>query len=461
MRDGFSEASRQIGHVDADECLAQRGRRTVQLQALPVEKSAASQRGIPEAVERRRVGDADDSFSLVHQGDRDRIPGEPGHKIGRAIDGIGDPEGSLGIASIAPEGGLCFDRALLAEQGRRVNAGQCVRQCILNGGIGVTEQAAIGFRVYTQRVPAWQDITSRDALHKLGDGMSTARPECRVGDQRFCHALYNTSMVIPRFYIPQPLTVGDCVTLPEAVANHAVRVLRLQAGDSLVLFNGEGGAYEGVLLAQTATEQAPAQGKAKREGKQSRASKQREVQVLLKGFQPDDRASPLRIRLWQGVSAAERMDYTWQKAVELGVHQCVPVEMRRCVMRLEGERAEKRHAHWQGVIVAAAEQCGLNRLPALAPVRPLAEVLRDTPTTVRVMLDPDATESYPDWLARQADLTDLTILIGPEGGFAPEEIEAAKAAGFLCFRLGPRVFRTETAGPVALAVTQAIAGDLR
>ena len=265
-------------------------------------------------------------------------------------------------------------------------------------------------------------------------------------------------MVIPRFYVPQPLAVGDCVTLPEAVANHAVRVLRLQAGDPLVLFNGEGGAYEGTLLAQVAEDES---GRGRREGKQSRASKQRDVQVQLSGFQPDDRASPLRISLWQGVSAAERMDTTWQKSVELGVHRCVPVETRRCVTRLDAARAEKRHAHWQGVIVAAAEQCGLNRLPELTPVQCLTEALRESGTGLRVMLDPDAVESYPAWLERQQGLTDLTLLIGPEGGFAPEEIEAAKAAGFLCFRLGPRVFRTETAGPVALAVTQAIAGDLR
>ena len=267
-------------------------------------------------------------------------------------------------------------------------------------------------------------------------------------------------MVIPRFYVPQPLTVGDCVTLPEAVANHAVRVLRLQAGDPLVLFNGEGGAYAGVLQPQVVGDSdAPAKGK--RAGKQSRASAQRAVEVLLNGFEPDDRASPLRIALWQGVSAAERMDFTWQKSVELGVYRCVPIETRRCVTKLERARADKRHAHWQGVIVAAAEQGGLNRLPELVGVRPLADALKEPATGVRVMLDPDATESYPAWLEQQQDLTDLTILIGPEGGFAPEEIDAAKAAGFLCFRLGPRVFRTETAGPVALAVTQAIAGDLR
>lgn len=266
-------------------------------------------------------------------------------------------------------------------------------------------------------------------------------------------------MIIPRFYVPQPLAVGDCVTLPDSVANHAVRVLRLQPGDALVLFNGDGGAFEGVLLPQSVD--APAATKSQRSGKQSRARSQLGVQVLLGVFQPDDRASPLRIRLWQGVSAAERMDFTWQKSVELGVHQCVPLETRRCVNRLDSARAEKRHQHWQGVIVAAAEQCGLNRLPGLLPVRSLADALMTPVKGIRVMMDPDATESYPVWLERQRGLTDLTILIGPEGGFAPEEIDAAKTAGFLCFRLGPRVFRTETAGPVALAVTQSIAGDLR
>ena len=247
--------------------------------------------------------------------------------------------------------------------------------------------------------------------------------------------------------------------LPEAVANHAVRVLRLQPGDVLVLFNGEGGAYEGVLLSQTDSE--PELARKKRDGKHSRASKQRDVLVRLVAFEPNDRASPLRISLWQGVSAAERMDFTWQKSVELGVYRCVPIETRRCVTRLDGSRAEKRHAHWQGVIVAAAEQCGLNRVPELLPVRSLADALREPAVGMRIMLDPDAPESYPAWLEQQKELTDLTILIGPEGGFAPEEIDAAKSSGFLCFRLGPRVFRTETAGPVALAVTQTIAGDLR
>ena len=265
-------------------------------------------------------------------------------------------------------------------------------------------------------------------------------------------------MVIPRFYVPQTLAVGEQVVLPEAVANHAVRVLRLEPGDPLVLFNGDGGAYSGHLLAQpVALSEQPL--KKKRE---SRSSRQTVAEVLIESFEPEDRASSLRIRLWQGVSAAERMDYTWQKAVELGVHACVPVETRRCVTRLDAARAEKRHAHWQGVIIAAAEQCGLNRLPTLQSVRSLAQLLAEpADDSVRVMLDPDATESFPVWLGQQAHIADLTLLIGPEGGFAPDELEAAQAAGFRCFRLGPRVFRTETAGPVALAVAQAIAGDLR
>jgi 16S rRNA (uracil1498-N3)-methyltransferase len=265
-------------------------------------------------------------------------------------------------------------------------------------------------------------------------------------------------MVIPRFYVPLPLAVGQSVALPEAVANHAVRVLRLQPDDPVVLFNGEGGAYAGRLLAREHSPKA----QAPKKQRDSRNSRQTEAEVVLDEFQPDDRASNLRVTLWQGVSAAERMDYTWQKSVELGVHRCMPIETRRCVTRLDAARAEKRHAHWQGVIVSAAEQCGLNRLPELVPVQTLAQALaQPVDMGVRVMLDPDATESFPIWLERQQGLTNLTILIGPEGGFASEEIAAAQEAGFLCFRLGPRVFRTETAGPVALAVTQAIAGDLR
>jgi 16S rRNA (uracil1498-N3)-methyltransferase len=265
-------------------------------------------------------------------------------------------------------------------------------------------------------------------------------------------------MLIPRFYVPQSLAVGERVVLPEAVANHAVRVLRLQPSDPLVLFNGEGGAYTGYLQAESVV---PPDQNA-RQKRMPRMARETVAAVLLESYEPDDRASGVRIRLWQGVSAAERMDYTWQKAVELGVHACVPVETRRCVTRLDAARAAKRHAHWQGVIIAACEQCGLNRLPGLATVRTLAQALAEPEDgSVRVMLDPDATESFPAWLERQAGLTDLTILIGPEGGFAPEELEAAQAVGFQCFRLGPRVFRTETAGPVALAVTQAIAGDLR
>jgi 16S rRNA (uracil1498-N3)-methyltransferase len=265
-------------------------------------------------------------------------------------------------------------------------------------------------------------------------------------------------MLIPRFYVPQSFAIGDEILLPESVANHAVRVLRLQPGDPLVLFNGEGGAYTGRLLDDAAlvTHQISKQKQSSRNSRQNMAI------VQLDNYVPDDRVSGVRIRLWQGVSAAERMDYTWQKAVELGVYACVPVETRRCVTRLDAARAEKRHAHWQGVIIAACEQCGLNRLPLLASVRTLSQALAEPPDgSVRVMLDPDASESFPLWLEQQRGLTDLTILIGPEGGFACEERDAAVAAGFQCFRLGPRVFRTETAGPVALAVTQAIAGDLR
>jgi 16S rRNA (uracil1498-N3)-methyltransferase len=238
---------------------------------------------------------------------------------------------------------------------------------------------------------------------------------------------------MPRFYCPQPLAAGAIVDLPEAVAHH-LHVVRMQPGESLTLFDGRGGQYRASLL----------------EAGKKRASAQVEE------HQPREVELPYAITLAQGLPEGAKMDWIIEKAVELGVAAIAPLAARRSVVRLSGERAEKRHAHWQGVIVAASEQCGRNRLAALAPVADFGRWLA-APQPVpqpRILLSPRATQSLSGWA--QANCAQaLTLLVGPEGGFTLEEEDAALAAGALALSMGPRILRTETA---ALAATAMLAG---
>ena len=225
--------------------------------------------------------------------------------------------------------------------------------------------------------------------------------------------------------------------MPAPVVRHAVRVLRLGPGDSVVLFDGRGGEYPALL---------------------QRIEKER-AWAELGAWQDVECESPLAITLIQSLQAGDKMDFTIQKAVELGVRAIVPVESRRSVLKLAGERAGKRVAHWQGVAAAACEQCGRNQVPLVAPVerlenwlaRPVAE------GTLRLMLAPDAEMSF----ASIRPTGPVQLLIGAEGGLDPQEMIAAQQAGFQAVRMGPRVLRTETAGLAALAVMQAMWGDFR
>ena len=242
-------------------------------------------------------------------------------------------------------------------------------------------------------------------------------------------------MPTPRFYIPVPLAAPARLALPAAAAHHAARVLRLQVGDELTLFNGVGGEYAARIVVI---------------GKQ-------EVTVDIGRHDPVERESLLDVTLVQALSSAERMDFTIQKAVELGVTQIVPVESERCVLRLQGERAAKRVQHWQQVVISACEQCGRNRVPKIGPITVLsvwlASAKRDTQ---RWLLLPEADTSLRD-LARP--LQPVELLVGPEGGFTDAEIEAAQRQGCQPLRLGPRVLRTETVAPAALAAMQVLWGD--
>jgi 16S rRNA (uracil1498-N3)-methyltransferase len=225
------------------------------------------------------------------------------------------------------------------------------------------------------------------------------------------------------------------VTLEAEAANHVARVLRLRAGTEVVLFNGEGGEYAGHLA----------------------AIERRQVLVDLGAFHAKESESPLRITLVQGISRGERMDYTIQKAVELGVERVVPVVTERTVVNLDRDRSEKRLAHWRGVIVSACEQSGRTRIPQLMPITPLGLHLEQEPPAHGFLLDPYAASG----LARQARPDGaISLLIGPEGGLSEREREQSRRAGYIGVRLGPRILRTETAALAAMAAMLALWGDL-
>jgi len=313
---------------------------------------------------------------------------------------------------------------------------------------------------------------------------------------------------MPRFYCDLQLAPDHLVALPDAVARHAVGVLRLRAGEAVVLFNGDGAEYHGVL------ENVGGKG----------------ASVHLASRHEPERESPLRVHLAQGISSGERMDYTLQKAVELGVSAIQPLTMRRTVVRLSADKAIKRRAHWQGVVNSACEQCGRNVLPPVAeiqefvawvrtlsppPPSPLAplpggegnfeRLSPDTRTeglgererrlqlptppesgatpptkidqalaihpsslspappprgegSLRLLLDPEGDLCLRDL---PPPTSPILLLAGPEGGFDPAERKLARAAGFHGLRLGPRVLRTETAALAALAAMQAVWGDFK
>ncbi len=242
-------------------------------------------------------------------------------------------------------------------------------------------------------------------------------------------------MRIPRLFIDQPLHCGEPVTLDRRTHDHAIKVLRLRSGDRLVLFNGRGGEFAATLVP---------------------GADRTTLQAMVGEFTPDRTESPLTVRLLQGISRGERMDYALQKAVELGVGEIVPLVTERTVARLTAEREARRLAHWRGVVLAACEQSGRTRLPPVAEPRSLAAHLAQPLDGAGVLLDPRAGRALMQTGPYQGT---VNVLIGPEGGLSPTEVATAQAAGYCGVRIGPRVLRTETAAVVALALLQALGGD--
>jgi 16S rRNA (uracil1498-N3)-methyltransferase len=238
----------------------------------------------------------------------------------------------------------------------------------------------------------------------------------------------------PRFHCHLPLAGAVQIELAPSAAHHASKVLRLRRGDQVVLFDGSGGEYEASIH------------EVDKYG----------VLVDVGKFHPTDREPVLKVCIAQGLASGDKMDTILQKAIELGVTCFQPLATRKSVVRLTEERAARRAMHWQQVAIAACEQCGRNQVPEVLAVEEIGSwVGRQIPGS-RLMLAPNA----PVRLAEVPRPTDeVTLLVGPEGGFTDDEIMWALNAGFKPVRLGPRILRTETAGLAALAAIQALWGD--
>jgi 16S rRNA (uracil1498-N3)-methyltransferase len=240
---------------------------------------------------------------------------------------------------------------------------------------------------------------------------------------------------LTRVHVEGPLAAGASCVVAGAAANHISRVLRLRGGDQLTLFDGRGGEY-GARIADS--------------GKDA-------VRVEVQDHRPIERESALDLTLVQGVSRGERMDWVVQKATELGVRRIVPVLTERTVVRLDDRQKERKVQHWRAIVIAACEQCGRNRLPDISLPLGFYDTLGALDAdAARIMLSPAGTLRARD-LERPAR---VALLIGPEGGLAGNEEEAALKAGFRPVQLGPRILRTETAALAALAALQHDFGDL-
>lgn len=242
-------------------------------------------------------------------------------------------------------------------------------------------------------------------------------------------------MRIPRIHTPQPLATGQTVTLDDNAFNHAVRVLRLGEGDAIFLFNGEGGQFEARLSEVNR--------------KQARATVGAHADIEVE--------SPLKLIMGQCISRGEKMDYTIQKSVELGIGEITPLSSARCGVQLKGERLEKRLNHWRSVAISAAEQSGRNRLTTITPLASLAAWVETVEADLKLVLEPGATQALGQLPPPRHS---VALLFGPEGGMTQAEIELALRHDFTAIRLGPRILRTETAALATLSAIQTLWGDL-
>jgi 16S rRNA (uracil1498-N3)-methyltransferase len=239
-----------------------------------------------------------------------------------------------------------------------------------------------------------------------------------------------------RFYSPEILSLGSMIKLSDSAASHATRALRLKAGNEINLFNGDGFDYACVLT----------------------LVKKNEVFAEVLSREYCNTESPLNITLLQGISSGDRMDYSIQKAVELGVKKIHPIATERSVVKLSAERTEKRLEHWQNVVTSACEQCGRATIPIVMTPKTLTHWLTTNPAlaATRILLNPFGAKCLSDLTKPNGE---IQLLIGAEGGLTQGEVDLAVDQGFQSVILGPRILRTETAGPTAIAAFQSLWGD--
>ena len=239
---------------------------------------------------------------------------------------------------------------------------------------------------------------------------------------------------MPRFYVDFALSPDSVVELPDNVVRH-LNVLRVKNTEEIVLFNGNGKVYPAL----------------------PEVLEKRRASVRILREEATDNESPLNITLVQAVSAAERMDFTLQKSVELGVAEIRPVISERCVVRLSGERAEKRVARWQEIVISACEQSGRNIVPKVLPLTTYAQALQQLPQeTTKLLMSLNRAQKLSDV---QPQSGKVVFMVGPEGGWTEKEEQQAFDAGFQSVTLGKRVLRTETASLAAIAAMQTLWGD--
>lgn len=246
-------------------------------------------------------------------------------------------------------------------------------------------------------------------------------------------------MRLTRLYQPQTLICDQLIDLSPQAAQHLIRVLRCTVGDSLIVFNGQGGEFQAKITSIS----------------------KKKVQVYIEQYRDVTRESTLSIELVQSLIRTEKMDYVIQKTVELGVTQISPIMSERSLLRLAAERQTKRQQHWQAIAIAACEQSARTKIPDIMPVSTFEKFIHTAPLKPGFILTPGAERSLSAQInALKRSIHSIRVLVGPEGGWSPTELTQAQQAGYQAIHLGPRILRAETAGIVITALLQGLLGDI-